>query len=61
MFWTKIPGEGVIMQPNQTITLKMADQGWSNLHVFNMILCGTKFSIWQGMEFIFIGYLQLAF
>ena len=30
-----------------TITLKMADQGWSDLHVvFTMILYGANFCIW---------------
>ena len=30
-----------------TITLKIADQGWSDLHVvFTMILCGANFCIW---------------
>ena len=43
------------------ITQKMADQGWSDLHVvFTMTLCGTNFSIWQDMELIFTGYLQIA-
>ena len=35
--------------------------GWSDLHVvITMILCGTNFSIWQDMELISTGYLQIA-
>ena len=42
-------------------THKMADQGWSDLYVvFTMVLCGTNFSIWQDMELVFTGYLQVA-
>ena len=37
-----------------TITLKMADQGRSNLYVvFTMILCGLNFSVWYVMKLIF--------
>ena len=38
---------GFLQRGLYTITLKMADQGWSDLHVvFTMILCGAKFCIW---------------
>ena len=36
-----------IKKHQYTITLKMADQGWSDLRiVFTVILCGTNFCIW---------------
>ena len=51
----------ILLNTQQTITEKMADQGWSHLYVvFTRILCGTNSDIFLAMMFIFKSQLQIA-
>ena len=44
-----------------TITLKMADQRWSDIYVaLTKILCGRKFRVWSVTELKFTEQLQMA-
>ena len=44
-----------------TITLKMADQKWSDIYVvFTKILCGRNFCVWQVTKLKFTGRLQMV-
>ena len=44
-----------------TITLKMADQKWSDIYVvFTNILCGRNISVWYVTELKFTEQLQMA-
>ena len=45
----------------KTITLKMADQRWSDIYlVFIKILCGRNFCVWYLTELKFTEHLQMA-
>ena len=45
----------------KTITLKMADQGWSDIYVvFTKILCGRNFCVWYVTKLKFTGQLQMT-
>ena len=44
-----------------TITLKMADQRWSDIYVvLTKILCGRNFCVWKATKLKFTGLPQMA-